>query len=98
MTKLTRFLVVLFSFIGLLILAPTLAAQSETAKKFYNRHLREAETLKEEAEREVRYGDVAKKYRELVDKAVEWEKKGFEWYGESPDLPGPNGDAYFKST
>jgi hypothetical protein len=95
---LKHLLITLLIFVALA--GSALAAQdapNETAKQFYNRHLREAETLKEEAQRQVRYGDVAQKYRELVDKAVEWEEKGLEWYGDSPDLPGPSGDAYFKS-
>ena len=99
MAKFKLFLIVLF--ISIAFAGTALAAENapnETAKKFYNRHIREAETLKEEAERDVRYGDVAKKYRELVDKAVEWEEKGLEWYGESPDLPRLGDDAYFKST
>ena len=99
MAAFKHFLVVLI--ISVAFASSALAAENnptETAKKFYNRHLREAETLKQEAERNVRYGDVAKKYRELVDKAVGWEEKGHEWYGDSPDLPGPGGDAYFKST
>ena len=100
MATLKNFLVVLLIFVA--FAGTALAAENapnETSKKFYDRHLEQAETLKQEAERQVRYADVAQKYRELVDKAVEWEEEGLERYGDkSPDLPRLGGDAYHKST
>ncbi|QQG43190.1 MAG: hypothetical protein HYW45_03240 [Candidatus Daviesbacteria bacterium] len=99
MARLKHSLVVLLTFI--VFTGSSLAAENtpnETSKQFYKRHLQEAETLKQEAEREVRYSDVAQKYRELVDKAVGWEEEGLKRYGDSPDLPRLAGDAYFKST
>ncbi|OGY21430.1 MAG: hypothetical protein A3A65_00210 [Candidatus Chisholmbacteria bacterium RIFCSPLOWO2_01_FULL_49_14] len=99
MAKLKHFLVVLLTSIA--FAGSTLAAENapaENAAEFYNRHIQEAETLKQEAERQIRYADAAKKYRELVDKAVQWETEGLDRYGyESPDLPRLGDDAYFKS-
>lgn len=101
MTALKLFFVALFIALGLPSLFSVSAADStpvETAKEFYQRRLEQASQLKAEAEHQVRYHDSAQKYRELVDKAVQWEKEGWDLYGfDSPDLPRPNGDAYFKS-
>lgn len=100
MAALNLFFVALLVTLGLSFPFSAYAAENapaKTAKEFYQRHLEEASQLKQEAERQVRYHDSAQKYRELVDKAVQWEKEGLDLYGFSPDLPRPNGDAYFKS-
>ena len=100
MAKFKLFLIVLF--ISIAFAGTALAAENapaETAAEFYNRHLEQAQTLRQEAEQQVYYGSAAQKYRELVDKAVQWEIEGLERYGyESPDLPRLGGDAYLKST
>lgn len=101
MTALKLFFVALFIALGLPFLFSVSAAENapvETAEEFYQRRIEQASQLKQEAERQVRYHDIAQKYRELVEKAVAWEKEGIDRYGFlHPDLPRPGGDAYFKS-
>lgn len=95
-------LLIAFLFIFCLPLSFSVSAADstpvETAKEFYQRHMEQASQLKQEAANQVRYHDTAQKYRELVNKAVQWEKEGIDRYGfNHSDLPRPGGDAYFKS-
>lgn len=95
-------LLITFLFIFCLPLSSSVSAAetapAETAKEFYQRHMEEASSLKQEAENQVRYHDSAQKYKALVDQAVQWEKEGLDLYGyDNPDLPRLGGDAYFKS-
>lgn len=104
MVILRQLLAVLFItlFFTVSAVAAAETAPSETAKEFYESHMEQARALREEAERQVRPGDIARKYRELADKAVEWELEGLKRYDydspEGADLPRIGGDAYYKST
>src|SRR3989344_3019055 len=69
----------------------------ETAKEFVARRSEEADWLKVQAERETFYSEKARKYRELADKGLQWEKEGQERFRDDSDLPRLGGNAYHKS-
>ncbi len=78
-------------------LSTTKKETQETAKEFVARRQEEADWIKAQAERETYWSRKAEKYRELVDKGLQWENEGVERFGSDSDLPELGKNAYHKS-
>lgn len=65
-------------------LAATKTESEETAREFVQRHQEEADWLKQQAERETFWSEKAKRYRELADKAIQWQGEGFKRFEGTP--------------